>query len=86
MLFESKDSISYNEKFNMTAILRNYAQKKFNDGREEYTAYIIDFIKYSIKHNLLTLSQHGKYISEMRFMTIVWAGIRSNEHEWTRTS
>ena len=83
MLFESRDSISYNEKFNMTAILRNYAQKKFNDGREEYTAYIIDFIKYSVKNNLLTVSQHGKYISEMRFMTIVWAGIRSNELEWT---
>lgn len=83
MLFESKDSISYNEKFNLTAILRNYAQKKFNDGREEYTAYIIDFIKYSVRHNLLTVSQHGKFISEMRFMTIVWAGIRSNEYDWT---
>lgn len=83
MLFESKDTISYNEKFNMTVILRNYAQKKFNEGREEYTAYIIDFIKYSIKHNLLTLSQHGKYISEMRFMTVVWVGIRSKELEWT---
>jgi len=83
MLFESKDSISYNEKFNMTAILRNYAQKKFNDGREEYTAYIIDFIKYSVKHNLLTVSQHGKFISEMRFMTVVWVGIRSKEYDWT---
>lgn len=82
MLFESRDSISYNEKFNMTTILRNYAQKKYNEGREEYIAYIIDLIKYSIKHNLLTLSKNGKYISEMRFMTIVWVGIRSNELEW----
>ena len=82
MLFESKDSISYNEKFNMTVLLRNYAQKKFNDGREEFINYIIDFIKFSIKNDLLSVSQHGRYISEMRFMTIVWAGIRSNEIEW----
>jgi len=83
ILFESKDTISYNEKFNMTTILRNYAQKKSNDGRKEFTAYIFDLIKYSIRHNLLTLSQNGKYISEMRFMTIVWVGIRTKELEWT---
>jgi hypothetical protein len=82
LMFESKSNISYNEKFNLTAILRNYAQKQFNDGREEFKTYVIDLIKYSIKHKLLTQSQQGKYISEMRFMNIVWAGIRSNELDW----
>ena len=82
MLFENKNDISYNEKFNLTAILRNYAQKQFNDGRDEFKTYVIDILKYSIKHKLLTFSQQGKYISETRFMNIVWAGIRSNELDW----
>lgn len=43
---------------------------------------MIDLLKFSIEKNILTPSQKGKYISEMRFMNIVWTGIRSNELDW----
>lgn len=82
ILFENKDDISYIEKFNLIATLRNYAQRKHSEGSEEFKIYMIDLLKFSIDQNMLTSSQQGKYISEMRFMNIVWAGIKSNELLW----
>ncbi len=82
ILFENKDDISYNEKFILISTLRNYAQRNYNNGNEEFKSYMIDLLKFSIEKNLLTPFEHGKYISEMRFMNIVWAGIRSKELDW----
>lgn len=81
-LFEDSDEISYIEKFNLIANLRNYAQKKFNDGHMEFKAYVIEIVKFSIKKNILITPEGGRYISEIRFMLIVWVGIMSNELEW----
>lgn len=82
ILFENNDDISYNEKFILITTLRNYAQRNYNRGNEEFKTSMIELLKFSIEKNMLTPSQHGKYISEMRFMNIVWAGIRSNELDW----
>ena len=74
--------MSYFEKFNLIANLRNYAQKKFNEGQSEFKTSVIEIIKFSIKKNILTTAEGGKYVSELRFMTIVWVGIVSNELNW----
>ena len=82
ILFENKDDISYSEKFNLITTLRNYAQFKYNNGNEDFKTDMIELLKFSIGMNILTPAQNGKYISEMRFMNIVWTGIRSNELDW----
>ncbi|HQY53284.1 MAG TPA: hypothetical protein PLD63_13010 [Ignavibacteria bacterium] len=82
ILFEDNDNLSYFEKFNLIANLRNYAQKKFNEGQSEFKTSVIEIIKFSIKKNILTTAEGGKYVSELRFMTIVWVGIVSNELNW----
>lgn len=82
ILFEDNDDLSYVEKFNLIVTLRNYAQRKFNDGNAEFKSSMIDIIKFSIKKNLLTVAEGGKYMNEIRFMNIVWVGIQSNELEW----
>ena len=81
-LFEDIDVLSYFEKFNLIANLRNYAQRKFTEGHNEFKASVIEIIKFSIKKNILTTAERGKYISEMRFMVIVWTGIQTNELDW----
>jgi len=82
ILFENKDDISYNEKFNLIVTLRNYAQLRHTEGNEEYKKYMIDLLKFSIEQNIFSVSQHRQFISEIRFMNIVWTGIRSNELDW----
>lgn len=82
ILFEDKNDLSYVEKFNLIVTLRNYAQRKFNDGDAEFKSSMIDIIKFSIEKNLLTVAEGGKYMNEIRFMNIVWVGIQSNEYEW----
>ena len=82
ILFENKDDISYNEKFILITTLRNYAQRNYNFGNEEFKTSMIDLLKFSIEKNILTPAPQGKYISEMRFMNIIWAGIRANELDW----
>ena len=82
MLYENNDDISYTEKYNLIATLKNYAQRKYNEGNLEFKTAMIDLLKFSIDKNILTISQQGKYISEIRIMNIVWAGIRSNELDW----
>lgn len=82
ILFEDKDNIGYPEKFNLIATLRNYAQRKFIAGNKDFKSSMIDIIKFSIEKDILTTAEGGKYISEMRFMNIAWAGIQSNELDW----
>ncbi|MBL8008515.1 MAG: hypothetical protein JNJ56_13405 [Ignavibacteria bacterium] len=83
ILFEDRSDISYYEKFNLIATLRNYAQQKYNDGDVNFKSSVIDILKFSIAKNLLTAAEGGKYISEMRFMNIIWAGIQSEDLVWT---
>ena len=82
ILFDNKDDISYHEKFNLIVTLRNYAQRKHSDGNEEYKTYMIDLLKFSIEQNIISPLPHRQDMSEIRFMNIVWAGIRSNELDW----
>jgi len=82
ILFENKNDIGYLEKCNLIATLRNYAQSKYNEGYLEFRSSMIDIIKFSIEKDILTPSEKGKYISEMRFMNIVWAGIQTKEFDW----
>jgi len=82
ILFEDKTNLSYTEKFNLTATLRNYAQQKYNQGNEGFRASMIDIVKFSIKKDMLTITEGGKHISEMRFMNIVWTAIQSKELNW----
>lgn len=82
ILFENGEDISYAEKYNLIATLRNYAQRKYSYGNEEFKTSMIDLLKFSIEKNILTPAPQGKYISEMRFMNIIWAGIRANELDW----
>jgi len=81
IIFENKDDIDYNEKYNLITILRNYAQLKYSEGNGEFKKYMIDILDFSIKHNILTPVHNGKYINEMRIMNIVWAGIQLKEPE-----
>lgn len=85
LLFEDRDEISYSEKFNLIATLRNYAHGKFRNGQIEFKTSVIDIIKFSIEKNILTTSKGGKYLSEMRFMNIVWVGIQTDELDWIET-
>jgi hypothetical protein len=82
ILFEDKDDLSFIEKFNLIADLRNYAQKKFDRGNITFRDSMIDIIKFSIDKNILTTQEGGKYISEIRFMNIVWTGIQLKEYDW----
>lgn len=82
LLFEDKDELSYIEKFNLIADLRNYAQKKFDKGNIEFRDSMIDIIKFSIDKNFFTPLEGGKNISEIRFMNIVWTGLQLREFEW----
>ncbi|MEP7146842.1 MAG: hypothetical protein ABI792_07520, partial [bacterium] len=84
ILFEDKGELSYVVKFDLIAVLRNYGQEKLNKGNEEFVNIIFDILKFSIDKNLLTPSQDGKYISETRFMNIVWSGLTANELDWTQ--
>jgi hypothetical protein len=43
---------------------------------------MIEILRFSIEKDLLTISHGGKYISEMRFMNLVWSGIQTNELDW----
>ena len=79
MLYENKDDIGYNEKYNLIALLRNFAQLKFIEGKEEFKTYMIDFLKFSIEQNILAPSPQSKFINEIRIMNIVWAGIQLKE-------
>ncbi|MEO6695441.1 MAG: hypothetical protein ABIY50_13350 [Ignavibacteria bacterium] len=82
LLYEDEDDISYFEKFNLIATLRNYAQRKYNEGNKDFKTSLIGIVKFSINKNILSPSPEGKFISEMRFMNIVWTGVHTNELIW----
>lgn len=82
MLLEDKDDLSYLEKFNIISVLRNYAHRKLNEGSTEFRNSIIDVTKYSIKKDILSNTENSQYISETRFMNLIWTANVSEETEW----
>lgn len=82
MLFEDKDELNYVEKYNTVTVLRNYCQHKYQKGKLEFIGIQFEILKFTIAKGMLTPSPVIKFISETRFMNIVWAGIRANELDW----
>lgn len=82
ILFEDKDDLSFVEKNNIITVLRNYGQQKYSMGELEFIGIQFELLKFSIEKGMLNSSPGIKYISETRFMNIVWAGLRASEFEW----
>ncbi|MEZ4691434.1 MAG: hypothetical protein R3A12_15255 [Ignavibacteria bacterium] len=82
MLLENKEDLSYLEKFNLIAILKNYAYRKLNEGDKDFKASFVEVCKFSIDKDILSYTEKGGYINEMRFMNLVWTGTISNELDW----
>lgn len=82
MLIEDKDELSYLEKFNIISVLRNYAHRKLNEGSAEFTDSIIEVTKFSIDNDILSNTESGRFISETRFMNLIWTANLSKETGW----
>lgn len=82
ILFEDKEDISYTEKFNLIAVLRNYCHQKALEGSKDFNTIQFDILKFSIEKNILNPLEGGKYMSELRFMNVVWIGLSVREFNW----
>jgi len=82
LLLEDKADLSYLEKFNIISVLRNYAHRKLNEGNTDFKESIIEVTRYSIEKDILSNTEHGRYISETRFMNLIWTANVSEESDW----
>ncbi|MFZ1323403.1 MAG: hypothetical protein WAT71_17760 [Ignavibacteria bacterium] len=82
-LFEDKDDLKLNSKHNLITGLRNHAQQKIHEGHSEYMKKSFEILKLSLKKEITSLTPSGKYMTETRFMTIVWSGLLVKEFEFT---
>ena len=83
ILFQDKDELKLNSKHNLITVLRNYAQQKIHDGHSEYMNKLFEILKFSLKKEITSLTPSGKYMTETRFMTIVWSGLLVKEFGFT---
>ncbi|HQY51532.1 MAG TPA: hypothetical protein PLD63_04105 [Ignavibacteria bacterium] len=81
-LFEDAESLCEVEKYNMITVLRNYAQQRIQEDKKEFIDLSFDILKYSIDNNLITSSSGVKYMSETRFMNIVWTGLTLKKFDY----
>jgi hypothetical protein len=82
LLLEEKDVLGYLEKFNIIAVLRNYAHSKLNEGDLSFKDSIFEITKYSIDKDILSNTESSRYISETRFMNLVWTATVSKQLDW----
>lgn len=82
-LFEDKDDLKINSKHNLIAVLRNYAQRKVQEGQREYVEKAFEILKFSLEKDITTYSPSSKYMTETRFMNIVWTGLSLKKLDFT---
>lgn len=82
-LFEDSDNLKINSKHNLVAVIRNYAQMKIHEGKMEYIDHAFEILKFSLDKEIITYSPLGKYMTETRFMSIVWSGLLLKKYDFT---
>lgn len=84
-LLNNSDDLNTNTKYNLIAILRNFTHIKVQQGDASYTEKAFAVLKFSLDHNIITILPSSKYMSETRFMNVVWTGLFLKKHEFIET-
>lgn len=82
-LFEDGNDLKINSKHNLVTVIKNYANLKVLEGKKEYFEKAFEILKFSLEKNIITFSPSAKYMTETRFMNIVWSGIVLKKFEFT---
>lgn len=82
-LFEYKDDLNINSKHNLITVLKNYAQMKVQEGSKGYIEKAFNILKFSLEKDIITYSPSSKYMTETRFMNIVWSGLLLKKFDFT---
>lgn len=82
-LFENNNDLKINSKHNLVTVLKNYAHMKVHEGNKEYFEKAFEILKFSLEKNIITFTPSGKYMTETRFMNIVWSGLVLKKFEFT---
>ncbi|HMQ68351.1 MAG TPA: hypothetical protein PKA90_05160 [Ignavibacteria bacterium] len=82
-LFENSDDLKINSKHNLVSVIRNYAQLKIHEGKSEFKDTSFEILKFSLDKDIITYTPQGNYMTETRFMAVVWSGLIVKKYDFT---